>query len=254
VELYALQLVLFLLLFLRCTSLIATAPVVGHVAVPTQVKVGLGAFLALVLYPLVAARAPVMDLRLLPMALLAVQEVLVGVILGWAAGLVFAGVRAAGELIGFELGFSIATVFDPEQGQQNIVGGFLYLVMSLVWFSVNGHHFLLQAMMVSYDVVPIDGLSVTGPAALMVTKMTAMVFVVALKFAAPVIVASFLVNLAMAILSRVAPQINVFVVSFPLKTAVGFVVLMTSAPLLVLVFKKLLGGFEEQMLELMKAL
>jgi flagellar biosynthetic protein FliR len=254
VETYALQLVLFLLLFLRCTSLIVTAPVVGHLAVPTQVKVGLGAFLALVQYPLLAARAPELDLRLLPLVLLAVQEVLVGVLLGWAAGLVFSGVRAAGELIGFELGFSIATVFDPEQGQQNIVGGFLYLMMSLVFFSVNGHHFLLQAMMVSYDAVPISGLSISGPAAHIAIKMTGMVFVVALKFAAPVIVASFLVNLAMAILSRVAPQINVFVVSFPVKTAVGFVVLMTSAPLLVMVFKKLLGGFEEQMLEFMKAL
>jgi flagellar biosynthesis protein FliR len=253
-EVYAIQLVLFVMIFVRCMSLISLAPVLGHVSVPTQVKIGLGMFMAIVLYPLMAARHPDIDLRLLPMAILAVQESFTGLLIGFAMGLVFAGVRAGGEIIGFDLGLSIATAFDPETGSNNIIGAFLYLTMLLVFILIDGHHFVLQAIVLSYDVIPLGGFSVSGPVAEQLLRMTGLMFVVGLKCAAPIIVASFLMNVALAILSRVAPQVNVFIVSFPVKIGVGVVVLMTAAPLLVYAFKNLLTGFEEDIVELMRVM
>ena len=253
-ELYVFQFVLFLMLFLRTTSLIAMAPVFGHVAVPVQVKVGLGAFMAFVLYPVLAARTPHLDLQLAPLVIMGVQEVLTGLFIGFAMGLIFSGVRAAGELIGFELGLSIATAFDPETGPNNVIGAFLYLVAMLVFLLVNGHHVVLQALVLSYDAVPLNGLVFGGAAVDRLVRLTGLVFIVAVQCAAPVIVASFLVNVALAILARVAPAVNVFIVSFPVKIAVGMLVLMTSAPFLVFAFKKLLGGFQEQVLQFVRVL
>jgi flagellar biosynthetic protein FliR len=253
-EVYATQLVLFFMIFVRCTTLLSLAPVLGHVSVPAQVKASFGMFMAFVLYPLMAARHPGIDLNLIALTIMAVQEALTGMIIGFAIGLVFAGVRVGGELIGFDLGLSIATAFDPETGSNNIVGGFLYLALLLVFLLINGHHFVLQAMVLSYDVVPLSGFSVNGPMAEQLIRMTGIMFVVGLKCAAPIIVASFLMNVALAILSRVAPQVNVFMVSFPVKIGVGVLVLMAAAPLLVYAFKNLLTGFEEDIVHLIRVM
>ncbi len=253
-EFYALQFVLFLLLFLRCSALIALAPVLGHVSVPVQIKAGLGVFMAFVLYPVVAARGPVLDLNLAGIAVLAAQEVITGLAIGFAAGLIFAGVRAAGELIGFDLGLSLANAFDPEYGPNNIIGGFLYLVLILVFFLVNGHHFVLQALVLSYDAVPVNGLVIGGAAAQQMVSLTGMVFIVAIKCAAPIIVASFLINVALAVLARVAPQIHVIIISFPVKIGVGLVVLMATGPFLIYAFKTLLAGFEENLVQLIRVM
>jgi len=253
-ELYVSQLVLSLLLFLRCTAIISLAPVLGHVSVPVQVKAALGVFMALVLYAPVAAQHPVVDLRLAGLAVLAVQEVLTGLVIGFAMGLIFAGVRAAGELIGFDLGLSIATMFDPETGVNNVIGEFLYLVMALVFMLLNGHHFVFHAMVLSYQTIPVSGLSLQGAAMEQLVTMSGLLFLVALKCAAPVVVASFLVNVALAILSRVAPQVNVFLMSFPLKIGIGLIVLMTAAPFLLQAFKHLLAGFEEDVVQLIRVL
>ncbi len=253
-EIYALQLVLYLLLFLRCTAVIALAPVLGHLSVPVQVKIALGVFMAIVLYPVLAVQPPVMDLHLVALFVLAVQEVVTGLVIGFAIGLVFAGVRAAGELIGFDLGLSIATAFDPETGPNNVIGGFLYLVMLLVFMQMNGHHFVLQAMVLSYEAVPISGFVIHGAVAEQLVALSGILFMVALKCAAPIIVASFLINVSLAILSRVAPQVNVFMMSFPVKIGIGLVVLMTAAPFLVYAFKSLLAGFEEDVVQLIRVM
>lgn len=253
-EFYATQLVLFVMIFLRCTTLIAFAPVLGHVSVPPQVKAALGMFMSFVLYPLLAARQPEVDLHLFSLAMMGAQEVLTGILIGFSMGLIFAGVRAAGELIGFELGLSIATAFDPETGSNNIVGAFLYLVMLLVFMLINGHHFVLQALVLSYDTVPLGGFTISGPIADQVLGMSGIIFIVGVKCAAPIIVASFLMNVALAILSRVAPQVNVFIVSFPLKIGVGLLLLMAAAPLIVFAFKNLLSGFEEDIVQLIRVM
>lgn len=253
-EYTVLQFVLFLMVFLRCSALIALAPVLGHVSVPVQVKVALSGFMAFVLYPLIAESGPVVDLQLAALAVLAVQEVLTGLAIGFAAGLIFAGVRAAGELIGFDLGLSLANAFDPESGPNNIVGAFLYLMLLMVFLLINGHHFLLQALVLSYDVVPVSGLVISGPVAESLVGLSGMVFLVAVKCAAPIIVASFLINVALALLSRVAPQIHVFIVSFPVKIGLGLLVLMATGPFLIYAFKTLLAGFEEDLLQFIKVM
>lgn len=253
-EVYVLQFVLFMLLFLRATSVIVLAPVMGHTAVPVQTKVGLGVFMALLLYPVMTARGIHVDLALGALAVMALQEVVTGLAIGFASGLIFAGVQAAGELVGFDLGLSLATAFDPDTGPNNVIGTFLYLVMVLVFLLLNGPQFILQALVLSYDAVPLGGLVVTAGSVDQLLAMSGLIFVIGMKCAAPVVVASFLMNLALAVLARVAPQVNVFIISFPIKIAVGVAVLMAAAPILVYAFRELLLHFEEELVLLVRTL
>jgi flagellar biosynthesis protein FliR len=253
-EVYTTQFVLFMLLFVRCTSLVVVAPVLGHTAVPVHTKVGFSAFMAFVLYPIMMARGVHVDLALAPLVVMAVQESLTGLAIGFAAGLIFSGTQVAGEIIGFDLGLSVATVFDPETGPNNIIGSFLYLVMVLLFLMLNGPQFIIQALVASYDAVPLGGFAISGAAADRLLQMVGLIFIVGLKCAAPIMVASFLLNLALAVLARVSPQVNVFIISFPIKIGVGVLVLIAAAPILVYAFKQLLIGFEDELLVFVRTL
>jgi flagellar biosynthesis protein FliR len=235
--------------------MIIVAPMVGHQSVPVQVKVALGLFVSYVMYPVVAAQQHTVPLELAGITVVAVKEIFLGLLVGFVIGLIFSGVRLAGELIAFDMGISMANVFDPESNQSNpVVGEFLYIVMLLVFLTLNGHHFIFQSLHFLFNSVPLGGLTITAPLADWMIKLTGIVFILGVKMAAPVIVASFLMNVALAVLSRVVPQMNIFSVSFPLKIGVGYAVLISSAPLMIYVFKKILTGFENNILEMMKVL
>jgi flagellar biosynthetic protein FliR len=254
-EVYVSQFLVFLMLFTRITAMIVVAPILGHQAIPVQMKVAFGMFFAFVMYPIASAQASVINAELLPLVLMAMKEVAVGLTIGFATGLLFAGVRYAGELISLDTGLSGAAMFDAEMNSQaSLISEFLYLGMLMVFLLLNGHHFVIEALEMSYAAVPLGGFTFNTEITQMMIKLTGYAFVIAVKLAAPVMVAMFLINVALSILSRVMPQMNIFALAFPLKIGIGFYALVASAPLLVFVFKKLLTSFETNILELVKAL
>jgi flagellar biosynthetic protein FliR len=252
-EVYVPQLILYLLLLARVTSMIVLAPVFGHMAIPLQVKVAMGLFVSFVLFPMVSAMGPKVDVPLLALVVMVLQEIAVGALIGFASGMLFAGLRYAGEIISLHMGLSFANILDPDTNQNNpVVGQFLYLTTILIFLTINGHHFLIEAVYLSYSGVPIGSFTFAQPVAQELIRMVGMVFVVGVKFAAPVLVAIFLNNIAMGILARVMPQMNIFSISFSLNIGVGLLVLMTTSPLVVYVFKKALAGFEQNVLEIIR--
>ncbi|HTX18036.1 MAG TPA: flagellar biosynthetic protein FliR [Bacteroidota bacterium] len=254
-ELLVGQFLLFIAIFARITSLIVVAPLFGHESIPVQTKAGLGAFISFVMYPMVAQHAPSLDLELLPFFILVSREVMVGLLLGFAVGIIFGAIQYAGELISFSLGLSAAMMFSPEDNDQTpIVGEFMYLFAMLVFLLINGHHFVLEALRLTYSTVPIGTLGFAVPLLEKMTAFGSLMFVVAVKISAPVLVAEFLTNVGLSVLARVMPQMNIFIVSFPLSIGVGFLVLLSSAPFMVFIFKKLLLGFEDNILELVNVL
>lgn len=251
-EVYISQFMLFMLLFARIITVIALAPVLGHQGIPAYFKIAIGLFFSFVMFPIVSSFNVNIDMKLVAFIMLVMREVMVGLLLGFSAGIIFAGVRYAGELISFDMGLNIANVFDPESGGQTpVVGELLYLFTTMIFLSIDGHHFVIQALQLSYEAAPIGTWTLNGVFAGKLVALVGFVFIVGIKFAAPVIISLFLTNVALAILSRIMPQMNIFTVSFPLKIGVGLFVLMSSAPLLVYVFKKLLGQFENDVLELL---
>ena len=254
-EIYVTQFLLFLVVFARITSLVVVAPILGHKSIPVQVKAGLGTLLSFILYPMISRHSAQVDLQLLPFFILVIQEVLVGVLLGFALGILFAGIQYAGELISFSIGLSVATMFSSDDNEQTpIIGEFMSLFAILVFLLLNGHHFVLEALRFTYATVPVGTFAFSQPLAEHVISFGSMMFIVAVKIAAPVMVAEFLTNVGLSIMARVMPQMNVFVVSFPLSIGVGLIVLFSSAPFMFFIFKKRLLGFEDNILELVKVL
>jgi len=232
------QLGTFLLVFLRMSAMVMTMPVLGERSVPARVKGGLSLLLAFMLTPLVPPAGPPEE-HVLPLLFLMVGEVMIGVIIGFTARVIFAGVQLAGEVIGVQMGLSIANVIDPlTNTQASIIAEMQYLVAMLVFLSVDGHHIFLGAAAESFRLVSPLGFHYSASLMRMIVDLSRDVFVVAVKVSGPLIVVMFLTNVGFGVVARTVPQINVFIVGFPLQLAMGFIFLGITAP----VFVKLIAG------------
>jgi len=254
-EIYAQQFVTFLLIFLRVTSVFVTAPVFSHQTIPVQVKVALGLFLSFVLFSFNANALKVADQTLAGLFILSLKEIFAGASIGFAIGIIFDGVRYAGELLGFDMGFSTATMFDPETSASfPVISELLYLFLLMIFISMNGLHFIFESLHASYAIIPMGEWNISQATITSIAAITGQIFVMAVKIAAPVIVSMFLANVSLGILNKAMPQMNIFGVMFPLKIGIGIIVLSATIPVIAFVFKKLLTVFESSVIELIKAM
>lgn len=220
----------FGVLLVRPGMLILTAPIFGGTFAPAPVKIGLTVLLALALMPLVALPAP--GDGVISVSLVVLREAAIGLALGMAVKAFVAAVELAGHLSGFQLGLSYSAIVDPQSGVRNNLLAALYVNLVLVMFLlVNGHHAVLRALGASYERVPIGtgqvGASLTGT----VIDMLGLMFVLGTRLALPLILVLLLVELAMGLVSRAAPMLNLMVVGAPLRLLLGLVVLGVMVPM-----------------------
>ncbi|RKY58758.1 MAG: hypothetical protein DRP94_05490 [Candidatus Latescibacterota bacterium] len=231
----------FFLGFLRVASMLAVMPIFGSRGVPIPVKVGAAFFLTLVLFPVVrtSGRPPGEVVQLSGMAL---KEVLLGLSVGFVSGMFFYGVELSGQVIGIQMGFGVVNVIDPQANVQvPLIGQFQQLLAGVLFLSMDGHHVLLEALAESFRSVPLGG---WGPSVGLlegVVRMGGMVFSLAFKFSAPVIAALLLSKVALGVLARTVPQMNVFIVGLPLTIGVGLLCLALSLPFFGYVFGKVVA-------------
>lgn len=214
----------------RVLALFAVAPLLSHRAVPARIKVALAVGIALVLAPTIPT-PPITDaLSGAGLALLA-QNILVGLMLGFAVRLVFAALELAGELIGLQMGLSFAGFFNPASGMtQNAVGSFMSLLALLMFIAIDGHLMLLHALAESFRLFPLSG-GGTLPLALDdLVRLGSGMFAIALSLALPFLAVMLLTNVVLGVLARVAPQLNVFAIGFPMTILVGLATLMLMLP------------------------
>jgi flagellar biosynthetic protein FliR len=231
----------FLLALLRVGGFIAAAPALSHRSVPISVRIGLSLAIAWAIHPRILSQMPVESSHLVEFLVLGAGEVLVGVIIGFVFALLFSGLQAAGELVGLQVGFGLANVYDYTAERQVGVLGQLELVLGmLLFFAIDGHHLMLRAFFDSYRIVGPAALSLTGTGLDLLVRTSAVLFVIAIKAAAPVLAAVFLTEIALGITARTVPQMNVFVIGFPLKIGVGLFMLAGALPLFGAVFGNLL--------------
>lgn len=241
VRLSAIDIQAFLLALLRTGGFVAAAPAVSHRFVPVPVKVGLSLALAWALMPQVASQLPAPPEHLASFAILGVRETLTGVVIGFVFSLLFAGLQAAGELVGLQVGFGLANVYDTTSEQQiGVLGQFQLILGMLLFFAMDGHHLMLRAFFDSYSVVGLDGLVLGETGLDSLLHLSSTLFVIAIKAAAPVLASVFLTEIALGITARTVPQMNIFVVGFPIKIGVGLFVLAGSLPLFASLVGKLL--------------
>ncbi|MFQ6114846.1 MAG: flagellar biosynthetic protein FliR [bacterium] len=241
----------FLLILFRISAFLLSAPIFGSAYVPARAKIGLSLALSVILLPIVEKGNFSPPKELLTYGIVVFREVMVGVIIGYSARLVFAGIDFAGQVIGLQMGFGIANIIDPKyETQISVIAQFQGLVAILIFLCINGHHWLLQALAKSFETIPLSGFAVSPlgrpllfayseEAVAILLKMSSDIFVVAFKIGAPVIVALFLTNVTLGVLTKAVPRMNVFFMSFPLTIIIGLLSLAASLQVLGYLLPKL---------------
>jgi len=247
----------FLLIFCRISAFFVVVPVFSSRGVPTTFKVGFSFFVALVVFSSSGTNLVVpQDISYI---LLIIREALVGLLLGFIAYLMFMAIQTAGSLIDIQIGFGIANVIDPMNGNSApIIGNFKYMIALLLFLSMNGHHYLLDSIIYSYKWVPINNTQfinmINGNLSDFLVRSFAQSFVLSLQMAAPLVTALFLTDIGLAFLARTAPQYNVFVIGVPLKIIIGLGLLILLMPSLSLLFQSLFSIMFESMQNLLNLL
>ena len=237
------------LLLIRILGVMIAGPFFKTQAINGKIKLFLGIILAASLTSAFWQDQPPIDFHLWNVALLVFKEFFVGVAIGFSANLVFYGARFAGGMVDFNMGYHTSTLFSAEETSPTLVGEFYHLMTLMLFLILNGHQFLIEAVYISVRAVPISTFEVTETTVALLTRLGVSVLIIGIKMAAPVLIAIFLTNLSLALLSRIAPQTNIFILSFQMKISVGLVVLFVSVPLFVMIAKYSLESMESVTLE-----
>lgn len=223
-------LVAFVWPLVRILGLLMAAPVFGHRSVPARVKIGLGVFIALIVSPTLPP-LPEVALGSWQGLFILVQQFLIGLAIGFTMRVVFAAVELAGEIIGLQMGLGFASFFDPQSaGQTLVLSRFFNLLAMLVFLAVNAHLLVLGLLAESFTTLPISAAPLAAEGFRSVASFGSTIFVVGLQIALPLIAVLLMTNLALGILTRSAPQLNIFAIGFPITLGVGLIVLDFSMP------------------------
>lgn len=237
--------------FARILGLFIAAPVFGNPRFPLRVRLALALIITVVIAPTLPPMPQVAPDSLPGLGIFA-QQLLIGLTMGFALRLIFTAIEMAGELIGLQMGLGFAVFYDPQNaGQMPVVGQFLGVLATLMFLAVNGHLLMLSALAESFRDLPIGDLPGQGTW-LAVAGWGSRIFAAALLLAMPVVAALLTVNLALAALTRAAPQLNVFAIGFPITLAVGFGALLLMLPWLSPVMDGLLRETMETLLILQR--
>ena len=222
----------FIIIFARLVGVFVQAPLFGRPkGIPMPVQIGYSLAFSFVFFSVLPVPAN-LPTTLSGLAFEVSVQVLIGLMLGYAAYIVAAGVQFAGELTDIQMSFNIASSFDNAGGgTMNLIRQFEFRLAILVWIFIHGDYFFLRAVRRSYDLIPPMHLLNTGSVANLI-HMTSGIFVMGMEMAAPVVVSVFIIGVALGLLNRASQQFNVFVLSFPLYILMGFGVLALSMPLL----------------------
>lgn len=214
----------------RILGLISTAPVFNSTGIPRRIRLVFGIAIAIALAPVLPPMPEVPAGSWEGIAILA-QQALIGAIMGFTLRIVFAAVDMAGDLIGLQMGLSFAVFYDPARGGQTpVVTEFLNLLATLIFLSMNGHLLVLNALAQSFSLLPVSltPFSSKGLAAMLGWAGT--LFSAGVLLSLPLVAALLIANLALGVLSRIAPTLNLFAVGFPVTLGAGLLVLMLSLP------------------------
>ncbi|MBN2297499.1 MAG: flagellar biosynthetic protein FliR [Deltaproteobacteria bacterium] len=213
----------FMFVFVRIGIIFAAIPFFSAEIIPRRIIAIVVFFLSLVIMPVVPPAGITLEsLNVLSFMLLLVHELLIGLCLGLSVNVITSGAQIAGQLMGFQMGFAIANVVDPMTGENApITSNILYVTTFLLFFCFSGHHMLIKALMESFYIIPIEARLPHQGYLIAAMAYAAKMFVIAMKMAAPVIGVLLLINISFAIVARAIPQMNVFIMSFPLTIAVG---------------------------------
>ena len=236
-QLNEIQILMFALILLRMTGFVTSAAVLSSQNISTILKISLSIVLTLIVFKSVATnQAPVrLHENEANLLLLAGREVLIGIALGFVTRLFFFSISMAGEMVSLSLGLSQAQIFNPMMGAVgNVIEQFYMVIATLLYLVLDGHYILIDGLVKSFATIEVAKLSLeVGALSEMVLKAQGF-FILGIKLAAPILISMLVVQVGIALLSRTVPQINVLTTSTAITSALGFVILFISLPLMVM--------------------
>ena len=247
---------LFVLVLARISAMIFMVPIFNDKSIPLILKAGISLLLVILLLPLLRHQAhpPLFEGGLVMALVQIVRELAIGITVGFMAAMLLAAVQTAGQLMGFQMGFSIVNVIDPVSSVQvSIIAQLQYLIALLVFLSLGAHRWFIRAMNESFQLIPLGGFSLSNDLLHILVRYSANIFVIAIKLGAPLMVALLLCNVILGVLARTVPQMNIFIVGYPLQIGLGLLVLAFSAPYMVTMFQGLYLKFFQDVFMIMQA-
>lgn len=231
---------IFVLAWFRITGIMLVGPLFGSISIPPNLKAVFSFVFALIFYPLIPKTGAIVEPNFALYVVWVALEMGLGLLIGFAASLIFTAVQFGGQLVDQELGLSLANVIDPISNEQvSVIGQFKVFLATLVYIAIDGHHFLLKAVAGSFRAVPLLGMRFGDAAALHVSDaMMRQMFEAAILIAAPAMVTLMLLTIAMAFMARTVPEMNIFVVGFSVRLLVGLGVLAFGVGAFVHLFEK----------------
>jgi len=245
----------FLLILARVGGIFSVGPVFSNRIIPRQVRVFLSLVIAVVMLEGLQVKVPGVPSKLGPFTLYLMGEMIIGLIIGFVAQMTFAAVQFAGQVMDMQVGFGIVNVIDPVYGTQApLIGSFQNLLALLLFLTTNSHHYMIAALYQSYDKIPIFGISGGKAASQVMIDLFGNMLVTGLKLGIPVAGAIFVAEVALALIARTMPQMQVFFVGIPAKIFIGIVLLIVILPVYMMSLEFLFEGDYGDTLRLLKIL
>lgn len=247
-ELLATDVYLTTLVFARLGSAIMVLPGFGELTIPARVRLGFALVVTFVMMPLIAPTLPPPPAALYAFVVLLIGEILIGIVIGMIARLLMSSLQVAGTIIGFNTGLASAQLFDPNAGQQGaITGAFLSTLGITLLFTTNMHHLMIQAMADSYVMfAPGAGIPV-GDFSELASQLVSRSFRIGFQIALPIVIVGTIIYVAMGLMARLMPQIQIFFIALPVQIVVGFAILAITLGAGMMMFldayESAMGGF-----------
>ncbi len=247
---------IWVLIFVRITTMMFLIPIIGASQVPAQVKVGLSVFLSIMVFAVLPDQEVAVPSDFPTLFVLAFKELYMGIVMGFAGGLLFLGLNIAGRLVDHNTGFAMIQSMNPlTQVNETVLGQMKVIFFTVILVVTGGHLFFFRVIAESFHTVPLMQIDMAvSSVSYIILKITSDAFEYGIKLAAPLIVPLLLATTGLAIVARIMPQINVWLVGMPLKIGVGLLSLVFVFPLLWSVFQKELSSVQFYQLALLKIL
>lgn len=244
----------FMLTFVRLSGLMATLPILSYPMITTRVRIAIALMMTFLLFPMIEQSALQFTTNL-SLITATIKELTIGLLLGLGTRVIFESFSWAGAVIGRQMGIAMANVMDPtSSGQIPIISQFWLLIVVTYFFTVNGHQMLFETLYRNFETIPVGTGVISNASGRILMDTGSIAFVNAVQFSSAAIVFLLMVDTAIAFTARIMPQMNIFMVTLPLKITTGLVVLVISLDMFEMLFDIVYQGIQENLFNTMQAL
>jgi len=216
------ELAILLSILLRISIILFMLPIFNSAGVPSTIKALIVISFSVMLFPVIRQNIKPVPLELASLASVVIGELIYGILFALSMLLVISAFQLAGELIGFEMGFGFAQTADPQTGARfTVLSVWSQLLATMIFLSINGHHIILKILVDSFKTIPIGSFALDSGMFAKMLLLSGMLFILAVKLAAPVLAVLILTQIGLGLMSKFAPQINILATSFPLTITLG---------------------------------